>query len=62
VFAVNMFDDFDKYAKVPDEYQAPDAKAFQSAVSGRLRTHGLHGQPPPLGTPLPHAWLQTRAC
>uniref|UniRef100_A0A7R9YYS4 Eukaryotic translation initiation factor 3 subunit B n=1 Tax=Chlamydomonas euryale TaxID=1486919 RepID=A0A7R9YYS4_9CHLO len=29
VFAVNMFDDFDKYAKVPDEYVQPDPKAFQ---------------------------------
>jgi hypothetical protein len=43
VFAVNMFDDFDKYAKVPEEYQAPDAKAFQSAVSGRWWGTHAHG-------------------
>lgn len=28
-FVVNMFDDFDKYAKVPDEYQPPEVKNFQ---------------------------------
>lgn len=28
-FVVTMFDDFDKYAKVPDEYQLPEVKSFQ---------------------------------
>eukprot|EP00951_Prasinocladus_malaysianus_P042239 scaffold508834_cov25-Prasinocladus_malaysianus.AAC.1 len=28
-FAVNMFDDFDKYDKVPDEYVAPEVKPYQ---------------------------------
>jgi translation initiation factor 3 subunit B len=26
-----MFDDFDKYSRVPDSYQQPDAKPFQPA-------------------------------
>mmetsp|Transcript_40368 Transcript_40368/g.89637 ORF Transcript_40368/g.89637 Transcript_40368/m.89637 type:complete len:721 (+) Transcript_40368:71-2233(+) len=30
-FAVNMFDDFDKYSKVPDQYQAPEIKEFKPA-------------------------------
>lgn len=33
VFAVNMFDDFNKYAKVPEEYVAPEPKAFSATVS-----------------------------
>ncbi|KAJ7527924.1 hypothetical protein O6H91_16G076300 [Diphasiastrum complanatum] len=28
VFAVNMFDDFDKYMKVPDEWSAPERKPY----------------------------------
>lgn len=28
VLVVNMFDDFDKYMKVPDEYQTPEVKEF----------------------------------
>eukprot|EP00955_Chlamydomonas_euryale_P089861 364496-Chlamydomonas_euryale.AAC.45 len=43
VFAVNMFDDFDKYAKVPDEYVQPDPKAFQgvSNVQGADASAGV---------------------
>jgi hypothetical protein len=41
VFAVNMFDDFEKYAKVPDVYAEPDTKAFQAAVSACA--HGAAG-------------------
>ena len=32
-FAVSMFDDFEKYGKVPDEYQVPEPKPFQAAES-----------------------------
>jgi len=32
-FAVNMFDDFEKYLKVPEVYQPPEPKAFQAAES-----------------------------
>ncbi len=32
-FVVSMFDDFEKYQKVPDQYQLPEPKAFQTAVS-----------------------------
>lgn len=28
-FSVSMFDDFDKYSKVPDEYKTPDVKEYQ---------------------------------
>ncbi|KAI5067602.1 hypothetical protein GOP47_0018130 [Adiantum capillus-veneris] len=28
IFAVNMFDDFDKYMKVPDQYTAPEVKPY----------------------------------
>lgn len=31
-FAVFMFDDFDKYGRVPEQYQAPDKKEYQPAV------------------------------
>ncbi len=31
-FVVNMFDDFDKYGRVPDEYQEPEKKDYQPAV------------------------------
>ena len=32
-FAVTMFDDFEKYLKVPEQYAAPDKAAFQAAES-----------------------------
>ena len=32
-FAVNMFDDFEKYLKVPEVYQPPEPKAFQATES-----------------------------
>lgn len=41
-FAVNMFDDFDKYAKVPDTYSAPEPKPYTPAVSHSL-LHNLPG-------------------
>ena len=31
-FAVTLFDDFERYAKVPDEYQEPEAKPYQPTV------------------------------
>lgn len=32
-FSVNMFDDFDKYDKVPAEYTAPETKEYQPTVN-----------------------------
>jgi hypothetical protein len=34
-----MFDDFDRYARVPDEYQAPDIKDFTPTVSATGEEH-----------------------
>lgn len=34
-FKVNMFDDFDKYARVPSEYHAPEVKEYTPQVSSR---------------------------
>ena len=31
-FAVTLFDDFERYAKVPDGYQEPEAKPYQPTV------------------------------
>ena len=31
-FSVNMFDEIDRYMRVPDEYEAPEAKHFQPSV------------------------------
>lgn len=31
-FAVTLFDDFERYARVPDEYQEPEAKPYQPTV------------------------------
>lgn len=28
-FAVNMFDEFEQFEKVPDEYEAPEEKAYK---------------------------------
>lgn len=33
VLAVNLFDDIDRYARVPDEYAAPPPKEFKATVS-----------------------------
>ena len=33
-FAVTLFDDFERYARVPDEYQDPEAKPYQPTVRG----------------------------
>lgn len=32
-FSVNMFDDFDKYDRVPHAYEAPETKDYQPRVS-----------------------------
>jgi translation initiation factor 3 subunit B len=32
VFVVNMFDDFDKYMKVPDEWVPPEIKPYTPGV------------------------------
>jgi hypothetical protein len=32
---VTLFDDFERYARVPDEYVAPEDKAFAPQVGGR---------------------------
>jgi hypothetical protein len=32
IFVVNMFDDFDKYMKVPDEWVAPEVKPYTPGV------------------------------
>lgn len=37
-FAVNLFDDIEKYARVPDEYQAPPAKEFKALVRDSTAT------------------------
>jgi translation initiation factor 3 subunit B len=34
-FKVSMFDDFDKYARVPEEYAAPEEKPYVPVVSKR---------------------------
>jgi translation initiation factor 3 subunit B len=31
-FKVSMFDDFERYARVPDEYAAPEAKEYAPTV------------------------------
>jgi translation initiation factor 3 subunit B len=33
VFAVNLFDDIDKYRKVPDEWAPPETKPYTPGVS-----------------------------
>lgn len=47
-FVVNMFDDFDKYNKVPEEYAPPEKKAYEPQVSRmsllgcqKMSLHGL---------------------
>ena len=32
-FAVNLFDDVSRYVQVPDEYETPEDKEFESPVS-----------------------------
>ena len=32
IFAVNMFDDFDKYMRVPDEWASPEIKPYTPGV------------------------------
>lgn len=33
IFAVNMFDDFDKFMKVPDEWAPPEHKPYTPGVT-----------------------------
>jgi hypothetical protein len=33
-FKVSMFDDFERYARVPEEYAAPEAKQYTPTVRG----------------------------
>ena len=42
-FRVSMFDDFDKYARVPEEYAAPEEKPYVPVVSRRGRGLGQAG-------------------
>lgn len=35
-FAVNMFDEIERYMRVPDEYEPPEEKAFQPSVSSLI--------------------------
>lgn len=46
VFAVNMFDDFEKYSKVPDVYAVPDVKPYQPTVSDWCRPGTRRGRGP----------------
>ena len=32
---MTLFDDFERYARVPDEYQEPEAKPYQPTVRDR---------------------------
>jgi hypothetical protein len=32
-FSVNMFDEIDKYMRIPDSYEPPEDKVFQPTVS-----------------------------
>jgi hypothetical protein len=38
-FKVSMFDDFERYARVPDEYAAPEVKQYAPTVSWMLVAH-----------------------
>lgn len=58
VFAVNMFDDFEKYAKVPDAYSEPDAKTFQAAVSAAWGMGPQHSTAAQHSSPCVHASAQ----
>lgn len=37
-FAVNMFDEIDKYMRIPDVYEPPEDKEFQPTVSPNFHT------------------------
>lgn len=38
-FAVNLFDEIDRYMRVPDEYEEPEKKDFQPTVSAASLSH-----------------------
>lgn len=38
-FAVNMFDDVSRYMQIPDEYEAPEDKEFETPVSPTSPLH-----------------------
>ena len=42
-FAVSMYDDFEKYARVPEEYAEPEEKVYEARVSlwTQLSSRGL---------------------
>jgi len=44
VFSVNMFDDFEKYDKVPEEYTQPDVKEYQPTENLRNWMMDRHGR------------------
>lgn len=41
-FAVNMFDDVSRYMQIPDEYEPPEDKEFETPVSPRRSSTDLH--------------------
>lgn len=41
-FAVNMFDDVSRYMQIPDEYEPPEDKDFETPVSPRHPSTNLH--------------------
>ena len=41
-FAVNMFDDVSRYMQIPDEYEHPEDKEFETPVSPRRSSTDLH--------------------
>lgn len=40
IFAVNMFDDFDKYMRVPDEWAPPEIKPYTPGVIFSIQCFG----------------------
>ena len=45
-FAVNMFDEIERYMRVPDEYEPPEEKTFQPSVGGLSALLPLGGEFP----------------
>ena len=46
IFAVSKFDDFDKYARVPDEYSAQEAKEYEPKVSVSVKCSAFNEYSP----------------
>lgn len=56
-FVVNMFDDFEKYSRVPEEYAIPERKAYEPQVcTGLGNSHAL-----PFIRKYKQAWYHGRA-